>query len=236
MPPGRRVHNVEDMETLQSAPAPVTASSRTDRWYRESVPSFVRASVIAVVGAAGLGALTGFGQQHLPPEVNSLSNSVGGWTMFCFLLVWAGRSRPLLGAILGAVAFVLLTEAYTLVSGWRGYDDGAHFTSVWTVAGLAAGPLLGASASLLRHGSPLWRALSVTPLSAVLLGEGIWALNTIADTTSPVYWSLEISFSVLVVLAALLRGRLDQRASSLVVSVWLAGTLAYVGVCVGVLN
>ncbi|MCU1446565.1 MAG: hypothetical protein JWP54_2223 [Cryobacterium sp.] len=45
--------------------------------------------------------------------------------------------------------------------------------------------MLGVSAGLVRHGGPVWRSLGVTPLSAVLLGEGIWALNTIADTTSP---------------------------------------------------
>jgi hypothetical protein len=236
MPPGEPFSSVVSMETLQTTSTPATEPALTRRWYRESVRSFLRASIIAVAGAVSLGALTGFGQQYLPAEVNSLCNSVGGWTMFCFLLVWAGRSRPLLGAVLGAAVFVLLTEAYTLVSGWRGYDDGAHFTSMWTVAGLAAGPLLGASAGLLRHASPLWRTLSVTPLAAVLLGEGIWALNTVADTTSPVYWSLEIALSVSFVLAALLRGRLTQRANSLVVSVWLAGSLAYIVLCVGVLG
>jgi hypothetical protein len=223
------------METLQTVPTPATAPSRPTPWYRESARSVVVATVVAVVGSAIAGALTPFGQQYLPAEVNSLCNSVGGWTMVCFFLVWAGRSRPLLGAILGAVAFVLLTEAYTLVSGWRGFDDGAPLTSMWTVAALIAGPLIGATASLVRHASTLARALSITPLCAVLLGEGIWALNTIAEATSPVYWSLEIALSVLFLLAVIVRERLSERTSSLVVSVWLAGTLLYLGICVGIL-
>ncbi|ANP72813.1 hypothetical protein PA27867_1860 [Cryobacterium arcticum] len=98
------------------------------------------------------------------------------------------------------------------------------------------GPLLGATAGLVRHAPPLWRALAVTPLCAVLLGEGLWALTTVADTTSPVYWSLEIVLSVVFLLAAVLRCRLEPRVIPVVVCVWLVGTLAYIGVIVGILS
>jgi hypothetical protein len=215
----------------------VTADRRAPGWwYRESLRSALYAILIAVIGGALIGSLTSFGQGYLPAWVNSLSNSVGGWTMFSFLIVWLGRARPVLAAVLGVLVFQLLVESYSVVSEWRGFDDGDPFTSAWTVAGLAAGPLLGATAGLVRHAPPLWRALAVTPLCAVLLGEGLWALTAVADTTSPVYWSLEIVLSVVFMLAAVLRCRLEPRVLPVVVCVWLVGTLAYIGVIVGILS
>lgn len=224
------------METLESSRIVGSAPSRGGWWRADTRSSALRAAVVVVGGAVLIGGLTSFAQLYLPPWVSSLSNSAGGWTMFSFLLVWLSRARPLLAGVLGIVVFQLLVESYSVVSEWRGFDDGDPFSSIWTVVGLAAGPLLGVAASLVRHGPPAWRALAVTPLSAVLLGEGIWALNTIADTTSPVYWTLEIVLSVVFLLAAVVHARLVPRSISLVTSVWLVGTLAFVGVLVFVLN
>ena len=116
--------------------------------------------------------------------------------------------------------FILLTESYRVVSEWRGFADGDPFTSVWTVVGFVAGPILGVSAALVRHAPPLWPVLGVTPLSAVLLGEGIWALNSVVATTSPVYWCLEIVLSVLFLAAAILRTGLSGRVITAVAGVW----------------
>jgi hypothetical protein len=224
------------METLESSTPAAPVRACRDWWYRESVASAGRAVLVALLGAMLIGGLTSLGQQYLPAGINSLANSVGGWTMFSFLLVWLGRAKPLLSALLGVVVFVLLTESYSVVSEWRGFADGDPFTSIWTIVGLVAGPVLGVSAGLVRHASPLWRVLGVTPLSAVLLGEGIWALNTIVDTTSPVYWSLEVLLSVLFLTAAIRRSALGARGIALVVGVWLAGTVAFFGVIVHILN
>jgi len=224
------------METLESSRTAEPVDSRSGWWHAETRGSAGRATLVAIGGAVLIGGLTSFAQQYLPPWVNSLSNSAGGWTMFSFLIVWLGRARPLLAAALGVVVFQLLIESYSVVTEWRGFDDGDPFTSVWTVVGLVAGPLLGAAAGLVRYAPPVWRALAVTPLAAVLLGEGIWALNTIADSTSPIYWTLEIVFSVVVLLTAIIRCRLSPRSISLVVCVWLLGTLAYAAAWVFVLN
>lgn len=235
--PGRAgVSSVEGMETLEYSPVGAPMRTRGDRWWAESAPSVLRAVVVAAVGGMLVGGATSLAQQYLPGWLNSLSNSAGGWTMFCFLIVWLGRAKPLLAGVLGIVVFQLLVESYSVVTEWRGFADGDPFTSVWTFVGLAAGPLLGVSAALLRSASPVWRALAVTPLCAVLLGEGIWALNTIIDTTSPVYWWLEIALSIAFVLAALLRARLTPGLVGLVLGVWVAGTLAVVGVFVGLLS
>jgi hypothetical protein len=227
---------VEIMETLQSSRPIAPRRSDPGWWYRESGGSASRAVLIAVLGALLLGGLTSIGQQHLPAWINSLANSTGGWTMLSFLLVWLGRAKPLLGTLLGVVVFVLLTESYSVVSEWRGFADGDPFTSIWTVVSFVAGPILGVAAALVRHAPALWRVLGVTPLSAVLLGEGSWALGTIANTTSPVYWSLEIALSVLFLVAAIRRTGIGVRGIAVVVGVWLLGTAAFVGVLVFVLN
>jgi hypothetical protein len=135
--------------------------------------------------------------------------------------------RPLLAVLLGAVAFQGLNEAYGVVSLWRGYLYAAPFSSKWTVVGLVAGPLFGVAAGLARHGKPIWRVLGVTPLSAVLLGEGVWALQTIATTTSPIYWTLEIALSAVFMTVAIGRTRLRWPSIALTIGVWLAGEFVY---------
>lgn len=201
--------------------------TRTPHWYAETWRSAFFAFAVVLAGALILGGLTSVAQQFLPAWLNSLSNSAGGWTMLGFLLVWLSRARPLLGAFLGIVAFQALNEGYGIVSLWRGFFYSEPFASNWTLVGLAAGPLLGVAAALTRSGSPLWRVLGMTPLSAVILGEGVWALQTIADTTSPVYWTLEIVLSALFMAVAVVRSRLRWPSVVLTVSVWLAGALAF---------
>lgn len=153
-----------------------TPDRPTHRW-GETPRSALLALALALPGAALLGGLTSFAQGFRPDALRSLATSAGGWTMFAILLVWLGRARPVVAAVLGLVAFEALNEGYGLVSGWRGNFYATPFSSVWTLVGLAAGPVVGVAASLRRHGRPLWRMLAITPLSAVLLGEGYWALG-----------------------------------------------------------
>ena len=203
------------------------SESSSSSWYRETWRSAVTAIVVVLAGSLLIGGSTSFAQQYLPSWLNSLSNSAGGWTMFSFLLVWLSRARPLLGLVLGVVSFESLNEGYGIVSGWRGFDYGAPFSTSWALVGLAAGPLLGIAASLTRYGRPLWRMLGVTPLAAVLLAEGVWALTHISDTTSPVYWTLEVVLSAIFVGAALLQKRPWPREAALVITVWLVGAASF---------
>lgn len=204
-----------------------TTASASPRWYSATWRSGLLAFLIVLLGALLIGGLTSIAQQYLPDWLRSLSNSAGGWTMFSFLLVWLSRARPLLGAFLGIVAFQALNEGYGVVSLWRGFFYSEPFASNWTLIGLAAGPILGVAAALTRHGNPFWRALGVTPLSAVLLGEGFYGLQFIADTTSPVYWTLEIVLAVVFIAIAILSARLRLPAALAVLGVWLAGALAF---------
>jgi hypothetical protein len=174
---------------------------------RETVRSALRATAVVLAFSLLVGGITSPAQGFLPESVNSLANSAGGWSMLAFLGVWLSRARPLLGTVLGAVSFVAMVEAYGIVSLWRGYFLADPFSSMWVPIGLVAGPVIGVAAALVRHGSPGWAVAGVLPLSAVLVAEGIWALRTVSDTTSPVYWTLEIVLGVAFLAAAVLRRR-----------------------------
>ena len=176
------------MTTTDATPA--TTPSRT------TVGRVLVACLLAVLGGLVLGGLTSYGQAVLPEQLRSFANSAGGWTMLAFLLVWLGRSRPVVAAVLGVAAFEALVEGYGLVSGWRGFFYQRPFGGVFSLVGLVAGPVLGVAASLTRHATGPWRALAVAPLSAVLLGEGLYGLVVVGGTTSPVYWVLQLVLGV----------------------------------------
>jgi hypothetical protein len=158
-----------------------------------------------LLGSFLVGGLSSLGQQYLPSWINSLCNSAGGWSAFVFLLVWLSRGRPLLAALLGLVAFEVMLEGYSVVSGLRGYYYAMPFSTVYAGAALVAGPMLGIGASLSRYGSRAWRIAGVAVLSAVLMGEGAYGLLWLLDSTSPVYWALELVAGATFLAAALIR-------------------------------
>jgi hypothetical protein len=55
----------------------------------------------------------------------------------------------------------------------------------------------------------------------------VWALGAVSDTTSPVYWIIEIVGSVLAMVVALARTRLPFRRALAAVVVWLLGAAAF---------
>jgi hypothetical protein len=170
---------------------------------------------IALVGGVFAGGLTSYAQTFLPEQVNSFANSSGGWSMIAFLLVWIGRARPALAALVGVVAFEALVEGYSLLSQSRGYFYDDPFSNIFTLIGLVCGPVLGIAASLTRHGLPSWAVLGVTPLVAVLWGEGLFGLTWVADTTSPVYWILELVLGTLFLGLAIIRRHPPRRVAVL---------------------
>ena len=164
-------------------------------------PGAFRAVAVAVGGSVILGGLTSFAQTVLPDAFRPFANSASGWTLLAFLLVYVGRARLLLGTILGVVAFVGLVEGYAIVSNLRGFYY--SYTGIFTLVGVVAGPVLGFSAALARHGigrssRPLWRVLGFSPLCAVLIGDGVFGLGYVSDTTGAFYWILTIVVGIVV--------------------------------------
>lgn len=214
----------------------VTTLLHADGQPRQTLRSGLQAAGLVLVGSLLLGGLTSFGQSYLPDWFRSLGNSAGGWTAFAFLLVWLSRARYALAAVLGVISFELLNEGYGLVSGLRGYFYAAPFSTIWSLVGLVAGPVLGYAAALARYGTPIGRVLGIAVPAAVWLGEGVWALGAVSDTTSPVYWTIEIVGSVVAMVVALARTRLPVTLALITIAVWLVGAAAFYGLIVTVLN
>ncbi|MFV9426349.1 DUF6518 family protein [Microbacterium sp. S1037] len=175
-----------------------------------------------------LGGLTSVGQSVLPEALVSFANSAGGWTILAFGLVWLTRARPPLAAALGVMSFVLLIEGYRIVSGWRGYYYAEPFQDTFTIIGLFAGPVIGLSASLLRWGPGSWKPFAAAPVAAVLIGEGVYGLTVVGETTSPVYWVAQLVLGVALVLSTVAAARPRITPGILGSLVTLGGATAFV--------
>jgi hypothetical protein len=145
-----------------------------------------RLLLVAVV-AFVLGAATSLGQTMLPNELRSLANSSGSWSAAAFLLAGLAR-RPFEGALAGGLALVALVLGYELTSALRGFGVGIGFVLTWMVTAITAGPALGVGRRWRGDADVRRRAWGVGVLPGVLIGEGVTALATVADTTYTPYW------------------------------------------------
>lgn len=144
----------------------------------------VVASVGVIVASVLLGGVTSWAQGFLPESLSSFANSSSGWMIITALLVWAVRRNVALSAFLGAASFLALVLGYTGASALRGLT---YSPVMFGVIGVVVGPVIGIAAAWLRCRG--WRlALAVSALSGVAIGEAIYGLTVVADTTSPVYW------------------------------------------------
>lgn len=168
----------------------------------------IRAVLIVLVTAAVWGGLTSFGQQYLPVDVGSLANASGPWFAVVLGSIVVARPRLVLAIILGILGLIVMNEAYGVVSRSRGFPYGGGLTSIWNVIALFVGPVAGIAATWVRSSRPVFVALGVAAPAAVFIGEGLYGLTVISDTTSPVFWSLELAAGVgLLVIVALTRIR-----------------------------
>ena len=115
------------------------------------------------------------------------------------------------------------------VSRWRGFFYGSGMGSIWNLIALVVGPMAGIAATWLGSSRPVLVALGASAPSAVLIGEGLYGLTVVSDTTSPVFWSLEIAAGIgLVVVAAVTRVRTISGVAVLVGASALGAGLFYV--------
>ncbi len=124
--------------------------------------------------------------------------------MLTALLVAAARPSLVGGAVLGVVSFVSLVLGYTIGSELRGltYDP-----LLWGVVGLVAGPFVGAAAAAIMGRDVVRAAVGAGALAGVLVADGIYGLTVVADSTSPVYWTLCVALGGALVGAAAIRLR-----------------------------
>ncbi len=183
--------------------------------------------LVAAASAFVLGGVTSYWQTVLPDALRPFANSSGGWTMLVFLVVYLSRFRRLGGALLGLVSFELLLVGYAVVSTWRGfaYSVGGTFT----LLALVAGPVIGVAAALARRGADREDSFGVAVLAAVLVGEGVWALLTVAGTTGATYWVIQIVLGAVFLGASLARRRDSLLRSTIVVLLSVTGSALVLG-------
>ncbi|MFE6236943.1 DUF6518 family protein [Cellulosimicrobium sp. NPDC057862] len=210
-----------DVTSLHDRPddrSPSTPSLRAGSAARDGQP-WSRGAVVLVASVL-LGGLTSYAQGFLPDAVAPFANSASGWTLLTALLVaWSARDprvRTGHAATLGAASFVLLTLGYTVAADLRGYF---YDPTMFGVVGLVVGPFVGVAAAW------LWRtgvraALGTAVLVGVGLGESVYGLTTVVETTGATYW-VAIGVVALVLLGGMLARRLR---GGLPVTIAVAGT------------
>lgn len=147
--------------------------------------------VIVVVTALALGVLTAYAQGWLPQQMGSLANSAGSWALAaCALSLLASSDRQ--AALFGCVSLLGLLAGYVLGAQIMGYPSSRTTVLFWGGAAVLAGPVLGIASHWLKTRRDLLAAIGAGVVSGVLVGEGIYGLTRIADTTFPPYWWGEI--------------------------------------------
>jgi hypothetical protein len=183
--------------------------------------------MIVVTGTSlALGGITSLAQGILPDALRPLANSSSGWTLLTATMTWAIRGSTVLSALLGPVSFVCLVAGYALVAELRGFAYGG---TLWIVIGLVVGPFVGVAASWLHHDN--WRAaLGSGLLAGVAVGECIYGLTTIADTTGWFYWTLIGTLGTALLLAMTIFRLRRTQTTIIAVAVTFAVTATFLGV------
>lgn len=187
------------------------AAARTDDTTSDMRPSAGTGALgtlaVSVLVGLVLGGLTAVGQQHLPEALRSAANSSGTWVVVAFAVALLARWLGWAVAA-GAVTLLALLAGYVLTNELRGFPSSSGLLLFWGVAGVTVGPLVGLGAHWLRTRTDARAALGVGGLAGVLVGEGVYGLTVVVETTAPEYWWGSVVVGVAVVLgAAVLRLR-----------------------------
>jgi hypothetical protein len=193
------------------------------------VPTAVRLILVAIVGLA-LGALTAYGQDWLPSKLGSLANSSGPWALVAFGLALLLATEMRGAAMIGSLALLALLVGYVLGSDARGYSSGTALVAFWGAAALLAGPLVGIGGYWARSGEGLRPALGIGAMCGVLVGEGVYGLTSIADTTFTPYWWAEALVGAFLAAWLVSRGSRRLRTASIAGGVGALVALAFVAV------
>jgi Family of unknown function (DUF6518) len=161
---------------------------------KSSRPTSVSVALVCGAGFA-LGVLTAFAQAWLPHEMGSLANSSGSWALVALLLALLANDR-IAAAMFGFLALISLLGGYVVGSEVRDIASSSGLIAFWGLAAVIVGPILGLCAHSIETDHGYWAAIGTGVVSGVLIGEGIYGLRYIADTTYPPYWWVEIAVGV----------------------------------------
>ena len=153
---------------------------------RKSAGRFVVQLFVVLAASALLGGATSLAQTFLPDAIRPFANSASGWTLLTALAVAACHARTAPSMVFGAASFVALVWGYQVMSTLRGFPTDE---TLFLIIGLIVGPFVGMASSWLRREG--WRALlGCGALSGIAVGEGVYGLVKVADTTGWFYWTL----------------------------------------------
>lgn len=184
-------------------------------------------SAVVVAAALVLGVLTASAQGWLPQQMGSLANSVGSWALVAFALSLLATSDRL-AAVFGCASLLGLLAGYVVGAQMFGYPSSHSTVLFWGAAALLAGPLLGISAYWVKTRRDVLAAIGVGVMCGVLVGEGVYGLTRIADTTYPPYWWGEILVGLVGLLTVAWRRLLGFRALAVSVAATVLVALAFV--------
>ena len=207
-------------EAIPEPPGPTRSQTRL-------APSWPRSIAIAGVGGLVVGILTSIGQSVLPDEMRSLANAASPWSAAAFALaVVAGGRDTLRSAILASGSLLMMLAGYSLASTLRGFPVGASTTLFWVAAAVIVGPALGVGAAWTPGTDPRKAAAGVAVLASILVGEAVYGLTVIGNSTSPSYWTVQLvaGLSLVVALGARLR---SLAAGTLCAALTAAGAAAF---------
>ena len=204
--------------------------STSERAASTRQPSSVNAVLVGLVAGLMVGAFTSPLQGWLADSVSSLANSAGTWSLVAFVVARRSPSAAV-GAIVAAVTLAMCELGYVLANEVRGGSNATSTVVFWIAAAVLAGPPLGVAASWSQRPHPLRRGAGFGVMSGVLLGEGIYGLAKVSDTTDGRYWVVEIGVAVGVVGWVAIR----HRTVRVIIScIGMTGAAAAVVYCVAV--
>ncbi len=158
---------------------------------------------LAVIVGVAVGALTAYAQGWLSDSTASLANSAGPWCAAAFLV--ARFNRRLVIATLAAVLTLACCElGYAIATVVRGDSNSSSTVIFWLTAAALAGPPLGVAAAW-STSFGIRQGLGFAVIGGVLIGEGLYGWNTVADTTDWRYWVIEATLGLIVVAMAAVR-------------------------------
>ena len=181
--------------------------------------------VTVLTAAAAFGLLLGwatYGLHGTTPLLERATNSVSAWIIWTAAAGALIRARPL--AVWGGALMMLATCVGYYTASTLGDTFGAAglgTAAVWSVAGLAGGPLLGWAGWTVRRGPESVRPVAGAVVATVVLGEALWLGLTLR------YWGEAAAF--LVVGALLIALLTNYLARARVHRYWLCPVLAPVG-------
>ena len=186
------------MSTEPTAPA----DSGTDEGAGRSRSPWAHLGVSVGVGLL-VGSLTSFAQGFLPHVLSPLANSSGSWSLVAFLLALLCPRRGFAVAV-GVLSLFAMVAGYDAASVLRGFPISLGSSLFWIVAAVVVGPFLGWGGHELGARSRI-APLAVGAMSGVLVGEGVYGLTVIADSTPAGYWAGSIAAGLLLLLWAVVR-------------------------------